>query len=79
MRIEGRQLRNQTVNDPAVQAAKRYAQSAPTDLEKRHRLRDYYDVYYQRMSALAMTPEIKTTLLGCSDYGIARVRLPGCQ
>jgi hypothetical protein len=62
LRIEWRQLRNQTVNDPAVQAAKTYAQSAPTDLEKRHRLREYYDIYYQRMSALATTPEIKSTL-----------------
>jgi hypothetical protein len=62
LRIEWRQLRNRTVNDPAVQAAKTYAQSARTDLEKRHRLREYYDVYYQRMSALATTPEIKLTL-----------------
>ena len=62
MRIEWRQLRNRTVNDPAVQAAKKYAQSARTDLEKRNRLREYYDIYYQRMSALATTPEIKLTL-----------------
>ncbi len=62
MRIEWRQLRNRTVNDPAVQAAKTYAQSARTDLEKRNRLREYYDIYYQRMSALATTPEIKLTL-----------------
>ena len=61
-RIEWRQLRNRTVNDPAVQAAKTYAQSARTDLEKRHRLREYYDIYYQRMTALATTPEIKSTL-----------------
>ncbi len=62
MRVEWRQLRNRTVNDPAVQAAKTYAQSARTDLEKRNRLREYYDVYYQRMSVLATTPEIKLTL-----------------
>ena len=62
LRIEWRQLRNRTVNDPAVQAAKTYAQSARTDLEKRHRLREYYDIYYQRMLALAATPEIKLTL-----------------
>jgi hypothetical protein len=62
MRIEWRQLRNRTVNDPAVQAAKTYAQSARTDLEKRNRLREYYDIYYQRMSALATTPEIKLQL-----------------
>ena len=62
LRIEWRQLRNRTVNDPAVQAAKTYAQSARTDLEKRIRLREYYNIYYQRMSALATTPEIKVTL-----------------
>ena len=62
MRIEWRQLRNRTVNDPAVQAAKTYAQSARTDLERRNRLREYYDIYYQRMTALAATPEIKSTL-----------------
>jgi len=62
LRVEWRQLRNRTVNDPAVQAAKTYAQSARTDLEKRNRLREYYDVYYQRMSALATTPEIKLAL-----------------
>src|SRR3982750_1556528 len=30
-----RELKNRTVNDPDVQAAKKYAQTAPTDLEKR--------------------------------------------
>jgi hypothetical protein len=59
---EWRQLKNRTVNDPEVQAAKAYAQSARTDLEKRNRLRNYYNVYYERMSALATTPEIKLAL-----------------
>jgi len=59
---EWRQLKNRTVNDPEVQAAKAYAQAARTDLEKRNRLRNYYNVYYQRMSALAATPEIKLAL-----------------
>jgi hypothetical protein len=62
MRIEWRQLKNRTVNAPEVQAAKAYAQAARTDLEKRNRLRDYYNIYYQRMSALATTPEIKLAL-----------------
>jgi hypothetical protein len=60
--IEWRQLKNRTVNDPLVQMAKAYAQAARTDLEKRERLRAYYEVYYQRMSALATTPEIKLAL-----------------
>jgi hypothetical protein len=57
-----RELKNRTVNDPEVQAAKKYAQAARTDLEKRKRLHDYYDVYYRRMSALATTPELKLAL-----------------
>ena len=60
--VEWRQLKNRTVNDPQVQAAKAYAQTARTDLEKRNRLRNYYNVYYERMSALATTPEIKLAL-----------------
>jgi len=60
--VEWRQLKNRTVNDPVVQAAKAYAQAARTDLEKRNRLRDYYNIYYQRMSDLASTPEIKLAL-----------------
>ena len=60
--IEWRQLKNRTVNDPIVQMAKAYAEAARTDLEKRERLSAYYEVYYQRMSALATTPEIKLAL-----------------
>jgi hypothetical protein len=59
---EWRQLKNQTVNDPAVQAVKAFAQAARTDLEKRNRLRDYYNIYYARMSALAKSVEIKLAL-----------------
>ena len=62
-----RQLKNRTVNDPDVQAAKKYAQAARTDLEKRNRLRNYYEIYYQRMSALATTPELKLALQALKD------------
>jgi hypothetical protein len=62
-----RQLKNRTTNDPEVQAAKKYAQAARTDLEKRKRLRDYYEIYYQRMSALATTPELKLALQAQKD------------
>jgi len=60
--LEWRQLRNRIVNDPEVQNAKAYAQAARTDLERRKRLSAYYDIYYERMSALATTPEIKLAL-----------------
>ncbi len=62
LHVEWRQLKNRIVNDPAVLTAKAYAQAARTDLEKRNRLRAYYDIYYERMAALATTPEIKLTL-----------------
>src|SRR6266513_3800346 len=62
-----RQLKKRTVNDPDVQEAKKYAQAARTDLEKRKRLRNYYEVYYQRMSALATTPELKLALQALKD------------
>jgi hypothetical protein len=62
-----RELKNRTVNDPEVEAAKKYAQAARTDLEKRNRLRNYYEVYYQRMFALANTPELKVALQGMKD------------
>ena len=57
-----RELKNRTVNDPEVRAAKAYAEAARTDLEKRKRLRNYYDVYYQRMSVFATTPGAKLAL-----------------
>src|SRR5437762_10363309 len=47
-----RELKNRTVNDPEVQAAKKYAQAAGTDLEMRKRLSNYYEVYHKRMPAL---------------------------
>src|SRR6266481_265195 len=62
-----RELKNRTVNDPQVRAAKTYVQAARTDLEKRNRLHNYYDIYYQRMSALATTPELKLALQQLKD------------
>ena len=67
MHVLWRQLKNRTVNDPDVQAAKKYAQAARTDLEKRQRLRSYYELYYQRMSAMATTPELKVALQALKD------------
>src|SRR5205814_7472274 len=60
--IEWRQLQNRVVYDPQVVAAKAAAKTARTDLEKRNLLRNYYNVYYDRMSALASTAEMKLTL-----------------
>jgi hypothetical protein len=62
LRIEVRRLQNLAVNDPAVVAAKAAAESARTDLEKRQRLRDYYNVYYGRMRSLTSNAETRAAL-----------------
>ena len=62
LHIEWRQLRNQIVNEPDIVAAKRSAEAARTDLEKRQRLRDYYDLYYGRMRVQARSAEMKTAI-----------------
>lgn len=60
--VEWRQLKNRTVNDPAVVSAKAAAEAATTDLEKRNRLHVYYETFYARMRALASTPQMMTYL-----------------
>jgi hypothetical protein len=60
--LEWRQLQNRVAHDPDVVAAKAAATTAKTDLEKRVRLRAYYNVYYAHMRALASGPEIKSYL-----------------
>src|SRR5437773_7034106 len=62
LHIEWRQLQNQVVNAPDVAAARRAAETARTDLAKRERLRDYYDLYYGRMRVLARSAEMETAL-----------------
>jgi len=62
LHIEWRQLQNQMVNDADIVAAKRAAESARTDLEKRQRLRDYYELYYGRMRVMARSAEMKNAL-----------------
>jgi hypothetical protein len=76
LHIEWRQLKNRVVNDPEVRAAKATAQAARTDLEKRNRLRDYYNVYYERMSALASSPEMKLALDGMKTSHLSRISQP---
>lgn len=64
LHLEWRQLQNRAAHDPKVVAAKAATTTAKTDLEKRARLRAYYDVYYAHMQALASSPEIKNYLDG---------------
>ena len=62
LHIEWRQLQNEIVNAPDIVAAKRAADTARTDLEKRQRLRDYYELFYGRMRVRARTAEMKSAL-----------------
>jgi hypothetical protein len=64
LHIEWRQLKNRIANDPQVREARAVAQAARTDLEKRNGLRNYYNIYYGRMSALAVSVEMKLALEG---------------
>ena len=52
-RLAIRKLQNRVNNDADVMAAERSADSAGTDLEKRERLRAYYELSYGRMRRLA--------------------------
>lgn len=49
-------------NDTDLQALKAVALRAPTDLERRHRLKEYYELYFGRLRARAGTPELKEYL-----------------
>jgi len=47
------------INDHDLVEARANAGRAKTDLEKRHRLRAYYTMFYDRMRAQAGSPELK--------------------
>jgi len=64
LHLEWRQLQNRVAHDPEVVAAKAATTTSKTDLEKRVRLRAYYNVYYAHMQALASSPEVKGYLNG---------------
>ena len=62
LHLEWRQLQNEVVNQPDVVTAKKSAEMARTDYEKRQRLRDYYELYYGRMRVLAHSTEMRNAL-----------------
>ena len=64
LHVEWRQLQNRVANDPEVIAAKKATTTARTDLEKRVRLRAYYNISYAHMQALASSPEVRSYLEG---------------
>jgi hypothetical protein len=62
LHLEWRRLKNRTQQDPEVVAAKKAADAAGTDQEKRNLMRAYYKIFYAHMQALAETPELKAYL-----------------
>ena len=76
MHVEWRRLKNRTVGNPDIVAAKAAAENADTDLEKRNLLRAYYKLYYGRMEALAATPELKAYIEGKKNAILASLDQP---
>jgi uncharacterized surface protein with fasciclin (FAS1) repeats len=74
--VEWRRLKNQVENDPSVRAAEAATHTTHTDLEKRQRLRNYYDLYYGRMAALASTPEMKLALEALKNQHVNQTSQP---
>src|SRR6266576_5449509 len=59
LHAQWRELSNRFINNPDLVEARAHAGRAKTDLEKRHRLRAYYTMFYDRMRAQAGSPELK--------------------
>jgi hypothetical protein len=76
LHVEWRQLSNRVVNDPGIVAAKRAANVARTDLEKRDRLRDYYNIYYGRMRSMASSAEMKAALDQLKTAHLSQINQP---
>ena len=76
LHVEWRRLQNRVANDPDIVAAKKATTTARTDVEKRTRLRAYYDIYYARMQALASGPEIKNYLAGKKAAALGSLAQP---
>ena len=55
-------LETQIRNDKDLYALKATALKASTDLERRHWLKSYYELYFKKLRALATTPDLKAYL-----------------
>ncbi len=62
LHVQMANLETRIRNDQDLHDLKAVAQNAPTDLERRHRLRTYYERYYGKLRALASTPDLKSYL-----------------
>jgi hypothetical protein len=76
MRVEMRKLQNQIALDPDVIAAKTAANAATTDLEKRERLKEYYEKCYGLMSQKASTAGLKAAITRTKQEKIALLAQP---
>ena len=76
LHAEWRRLRNQIANAPDVIAAKKAAEAARTDLEKRNLLRRYYAICYAHMQALAHEPDVKAGLEDMKKEHLGRLDQP---
>ena len=76
LRVEWRQLANRVVSDPEIVEAKKWVELAHTDLEKRQRLRDYYNIYYGKMRALAGSAEMKAAIDTLKTEHLSHINQP---
>lgn len=60
--VQMAELETKIANDEELHALKRAADKAPTDLVRRHRLRDYENVYFGKLRARATSPELRDFL-----------------
>ncbi len=60
LHAQWRELSNRFINDRDLVEARAHAGRAKTDLEKRHRLRTYYTMLYDRMRAQAGSQDLKS-------------------
>ena len=62
LHLQMAKLETRIRNDDELHAALASAQRARTDLEKRHCLKSYYHLYYNKLRTLAEMPDLKTYL-----------------
>src|SRR4051812_16657640 len=75
-RIALRDLQNQAERSPDVIAAKNAAASAQTDFDKRDRLREYYELKYNLMSAKASNGALKAAVTQAKQEHIGQLAQP---
>jgi hypothetical protein len=59
LHLELARLETRIRNDQTLHALRAAADTAPTDLERRHRLKTYYEAYYGKLRALATAPDLQ--------------------